>query len=132
MNPSRTSFSRLEFLGALLMLAGLGLGVCSTGLSAREVARGRTDYESFISYRKTTVSEMWRCYKGMLAPMAGVEEKLAISRGGFHLFLLGLGIFVVAKRPRLLPGPRMTPEPDHFSEPGATGLRRENTVTVDP
>lgn len=129
MNPSRTSFSRLEFLGAILMLAGLGLGFCSTGLSAREVARGRTDYESFISYRETTVSEMWRCYKGMMVPMAGVEEKLAISRGGFHLFLLGLGVFVVAKRPRLS---RMNPGPDHFSEPGAAGLRRENAATVDP
>ena len=91
-----------ECLGIALMLFGITLGFYSTYLSAREVSIGKADYESFISFRETTVSEMWRCFRGMMVPMRGVEEKIALSRGGLYLFLSGLGIFVVAKRRRML------------------------------
>ena len=93
-------FSRLEYLGIVLMLFGLVLGFYSTYLSAIEVSAGRADYEAFISFRTTTVSEMKRSFAGMMTPMKGVEAKLAISRGGLYLFLSGFGLIVLAKRRR--------------------------------
>ena len=91
-------FSWHECIGIALMLSGIVLGFYSTYLSAREVSAGKADYEAFISYRTTTVAEMWKSYAGMMDPLHGVEEKLAMSRGALYLFLLGLGIIVVAKR----------------------------------
>ena len=83
-----------------MMLSGICLGFYSTFLSAKEVSAGKADYVLFISYGETTLDEMWRRYSGMMLPLHGVEEKLAISRGGLYLFLTGFGIFVVSKRRR--------------------------------
>lgn len=93
-------FTGLEYLGIALMLLGIVMGFYSTHLSAIEVAAGRADYEAFISYRTTTVAEMWKSYAGMMVPMHGVEAKLAMSRGGLYLFLSGFGLIVLAKRRR--------------------------------
>ena len=82
------------------MLSGICLGFYGTFLSAIEVSAGKADYVLFISYGETALDEMWRRYAGMMAPLHGVEEKLAISRGGLYLFLTGFGIFVVSKRRR--------------------------------
>ena len=89
-----------EIIGILLIISGICLGFYSTFLSAKEVSAGKADYELFISYGETTLDEMWRRYAGMMVPLHGVEEKLAISRGGLYLFLTGFGIFVVSKRRR--------------------------------
>ena len=112
------------------MLSGIVFGFYSTYLSAREVSAGKTNYEAFISYRKTTVAEMWKSYAGMMAPMHGVEAKLAMSRGGLYLFLLGLGIIVVAKRRRTRPCAGFYGE-DHHTEQGVAPYVAHSAPSVE-
>ena len=114
-------FSWHECLGIAIMLFGITLGFYSTYLSAREVSIGKADYESFISFRETTVSEMWRCFRGMMVPMRGVEEKLALSRGGLYLFLSGLGFFVVVKRRRAFLCTGLHDGQENHTEQGVAG-----------
>ena len=93
-----TSFSAPEWLGILLMIAGVILGLYVAYLSTHNAAIGDKNARSLNL--DGTLSDIKTSYMGAMLPTFEAARLIALSRTGGYVFLTGLGLFVVAKRRR--------------------------------
>jgi hypothetical protein len=98
MSNKHNRFSAPEWLGILLMIAGVLLGLYVAYLSAHNASIGERNAQSLNL--DGTLSDIRTSYMGAMLPTFEVARLIALSRTGGYVFLSGLGLFVVAKRRR--------------------------------
>ena len=89
-------FSAPEWLGILLMIAGVILGLYVSYLSTHNAAIGEKNARSMNL--DGTLYDIKTSYMGAMLPTFEAARLIALSRTGGYVFLMGLGVFVVAKR----------------------------------
>ena len=97
-NKHTTRFSAPEWLGIVLMLAGVLLGIYIACLSTHNASLGKKNARS-LNF-DGTLTDIKTSYMGAMLPTFEAARLIALSRTGGYVFLSGLGIFVVAKRRR--------------------------------
>jgi arginine exporter protein ArgO len=99
MNIKRTTrLSAPEWLGILLMIAGVLFGLYVAYLSTHNASTGERKARSMNL--DGSLSEIRTSYMGAMLPTFEAARLIALSRTGGYVFLTGLGLFVVAKRRR--------------------------------
>ncbi len=96
MSNKHKRFSAPEMLGILLMIAGVCLGLYVSYLSKQNADIGDNNAQSMNL--DGTLSEIKTSYMGAMLPTFETARLIALSRSGGYVFLMGLGVFVVAKR----------------------------------